>query len=137
MELVVAVISCKGPGIWLRGLNSVVKLLGGRVQSGWCRQVGWWHCSSSCCDQLQGSWHLVAGLELGRQAAWRSGCYRVGVVKLVGGIVQTVAVIVIACFWALDAGLELGRQAAWRPGCNRGGVVKMGWWHRADSCCDL
>ena len=36
-------------GSGLKGLNSVVKLLGGRVQSGWCRQVGWRHCASSCC----------------------------------------------------------------------------------------
>ena len=29
---------CKGLGLWLRGLNSVVKLLGGRgAIVGWCR----------------------------------------------------------------------------------------------------
>ena len=38
-------------------------------------------------------WALDAGLVLGRQAAWRPGCNRGGVVKMVGGIVQTVAVI--------------------------------------------
>ena len=33
---------CKGIGLWLRGLNSVVKLLGGRgAIVGWCRQAGW------------------------------------------------------------------------------------------------
>ena len=33
----------------------------------------WWHGVSSCCKQLLGSCHLVAGLEFGRQAAWRPG----------------------------------------------------------------
>ena len=33
----------------LRGSDSVVKLLGGRVQSGWCRQVCWRHRASCCC----------------------------------------------------------------------------------------
>ena len=43
-EQAVAVSSdCKGLGLWLRGLNSVVKLLGGRgAIVGWCRQAGWW-----------------------------------------------------------------------------------------------
>ena len=74
-----------------------------------------WSCAigvlSSCLvalswqDQLHGSWDLVAGLELGRQAAWRSEwCNRVGVVKLVGGIVLAVAVIcdclVLGSGWA-------------------------------------
>ena len=46
----VAVFSdCVVLGLWLRGPNSVVKLLGGRVHSGWCRRVGWWHCASSTC----------------------------------------------------------------------------------------
>ena len=38
-------------GTWAlaAGSNSVVKLLGGRVQSGWCRQVGWRHFKGSCC----------------------------------------------------------------------------------------
>ena len=34
------------------GSNSVVKLLGGRVQSGWCRQVGWRLCASSRCSVI-------------------------------------------------------------------------------------
>ena len=37
-------------GSGLTGSNSVVKLLGGRgAIVGWCRQVGWRHCASSCC----------------------------------------------------------------------------------------
>ena len=44
-------------------------------------------------DQLHGSWVLVAGLELGRQAAWRPLCNWDGVVMMVGGIELTVAVI--------------------------------------------
>ena len=40
--LAVAVIcDCLVLGLWMRGFNSVVKLLGGRVQSGWCRLDGW------------------------------------------------------------------------------------------------
>ena len=35
-------------GSGLRGLNSVVKLLGGRVYSEWCRHNWWRHCASSC-----------------------------------------------------------------------------------------
>ena len=31
------------------GSYSVVKLLGGWVQSEWCRQVGWRHFAGSCC----------------------------------------------------------------------------------------
>ena len=39
-ELAIAVFcDCLVLGLWMQGLNSVVKLLGGRVQSGWCRQV--------------------------------------------------------------------------------------------------
>ena len=42
--LAVAVIcDCLVLGLWLRGSNSVVKLLGGRVQFEWCCQVGWRH----------------------------------------------------------------------------------------------
>ena len=41
---------CLVLGLWMRGLNSVVKLLGDRVQSGWCRQVGWWHGVCSCSN---------------------------------------------------------------------------------------
>ena len=49
--LAVAVIcDCLVLGLWLRGFNSVVKLLGGRVQSWWCRLDGWWHRVGSCCD---------------------------------------------------------------------------------------
>ena len=43
---------------------------------------------------------LFKEIKLGRQAAWRLGCIRVGVVTLVGGTVQEI---------------KLGRQAAWRP----------------------
>ena len=54
---------------------------------------------------LHGSWALVAGLVLGRQAAWRPGrCNRVGVVMMVGGIVLAVAVfcdcLVLGSGWA-------------------------------------
>ena len=49
--LAVAVISdCLVLGLWLQSLNSVVKLLGGRVHSNWCRLDGWWHRVGSCCD---------------------------------------------------------------------------------------
>ena len=47
---VVVICDCLVLGLWMRGFNSVVKLLGGRVQSGWCRLDGWWHCVGSCCD---------------------------------------------------------------------------------------
>ena len=54
-----------------------------RVRSSEAVKAVWWHCASSCCEQLQGScceqlqgsWHLVAGLELGRQVAWRPGTF--------------------------------------------------------------
>ena len=49
--LAVAVIcDCLVLGLWLQSFNSVVKLLGGRVQSNWCRQFGWWHGVCSCCN---------------------------------------------------------------------------------------
>ena len=49
--LAVAVIcDCLVLGLWLQSLNSVVKLLGGRVHSMWCRLDGWWHRVGSCCD---------------------------------------------------------------------------------------
>ena len=48
--LAVAVIcNCLVLWLWMRGFNLVVKLLGGRVQSGWCCLDGWWHCVGSCC----------------------------------------------------------------------------------------
>ena len=59
-----------GPGFWLRGLNSVVKLLG--VRGGAIGLVVCWQ--SVICDCLV---LALAGLVLGRQAAWRPGCNRV------------------------------------------------------------
>ena len=47
---VAEICDCLVLGLWMRGLNSVVKLLGGRVQSGWCRQVGWWHGVCRCSN---------------------------------------------------------------------------------------
>ena len=41
---------CEVLGLWMRGLNSVVKLLGGRVHSNWCRLVSWWHGVCSCSN---------------------------------------------------------------------------------------
>ena len=56
-----------------------------------------------------------------------AGYNRDGVVKLVGGAVQAVAVFKSDCLvlglWM--RGLKLGRQAAWRPGFNLDGVVKL------------
>ena len=49
--LAVAVIcDCLVLGLWLQSFNTVVKLLGGRVQSRWCRLDGWWHRVGSCRD---------------------------------------------------------------------------------------
>ena len=46
-----------------------------------------------------------------------NGCNRDGVVKLVGGTVQAVAVFKSNCVYlGSDCGLILGRQAAWRLG---------------------
>ena len=73
MELVVAVRSCKGPGIWLWGLSSVAKLLGvrgaiGLVSSSWlaalCKQL-------LCLKVIAETWALAAGSN--------------SVVKLLGG----------------------------------------------------
>ena len=46
----VVICDCLVLGLWMRGFNSVVKLLGSRVHSGRCRLDGWWHCVGSCCD---------------------------------------------------------------------------------------
>ena len=46
---VAEICGCLVLGLWMPGFNSVVKLLGGRVQSGWCRLDCWWHCVGSCC----------------------------------------------------------------------------------------
>ena len=64
----------------------------------------------------RGIWALTAGLTLGRQAAWRPGYNRDGVVKVVGGTVQAVAVFSDCEVLGSGCGLRLGRQAAWRPG---------------------
>ena len=49
-----------------------------------------------------------------------------GVVKLVGGTVQAVAVFKSNCeYLGSDCGLKLGRQAAWRPGTF--GMVLSSW----------
>ena len=72
-------------GTWAltAGSNSVVKLFGGRVQSGWCPSS----LLAALCTQLLclkvtarylGSGY---GFKLGRQAAWRPGCNRNGVVR--------------------------------------------------------
>ena len=63
---------CRHVGWWhcSRKSNSVVKLFGGRVHSGWCRHIGWWHCSRKS--------NSVVKLFGGR------GAIGDGVVKLVG-----------------------------------------------------
>ena len=50
---------CLVLGLWFEGSNSVVKLLGGWVQSGWCRQSGTCGCpvDEGCCCQV--AWHEV------------------------------------------------------------------------------
>ena len=63
------------------------------------------------------SWALT-GLKLGRQAAWRPGFILDGVVKLVGGTVQAVAVFKSNC-----EVLGLWLRAQTRSGSNS--VVKL------------
>ena len=74
-------------------LNSVVKLLGGWVQSEWCRRVGGWHfwqllCFKSNCEVL-GLWLRA---QTRSSSCLAAGCKWNGVVLFVGGIVQAVAV---------------------------------------------
>ena len=100
------------------GPNSVVKLLGGRVQSDWCRQVGWRHCACSCCVLKVIARYLGSGygLKLGRQAAWRPGA--IGMVSsclLAASCKQLLCFKATALHLGSDYGLKLGRQAAWRP----------------------
>ena len=40
---------CKVLGLWLRAQTRSSSCLAAGFQSGWCRQVGWRHCASSCC----------------------------------------------------------------------------------------
>ena len=70
------------------GLNSVVKLLGGRgAFDSWCQDR--WHRGGSCCLRLLGV-GSDSGLVLGRQAAWRPRGIRVGVALLVASwVVRT------------------------------------------------
>ena len=91
-------------------------------------------CCQSClvalCKQLLCSviaWYLGSGcgLILDRQAAWRPGFSWVGVVKVIGGTVQAVAVFSDCEVLGSGCGLRLGRQAAWRPGYIWVGVVKV------------
>ena len=57
---------------------------------------------------------VVAGLELGRQAAWRPRRIRIGVVWLVASCRQ---MLISVCLIGLGLWAQLGRQAAWRPRC--------------------
>ena len=80
----------------------VVKLLGGRVQSGWCHLDGWWHCVGSCCDLDC----LVLGLWL--RASFRSssclaaGCNRVVSSRWLVALCRQLLCSVIA--WYLGSG---------------------------------
>ena len=78
-----------------------------------------------------------SGLKVGRQAAWRPGFNRDGVVKFVGGTVLAVAVFTSDCkeTWALTAGSNsvvklLGGRVSILDGDRQ-----VGWRHRASSCC--
>ena len=68
-----------GPHV-LRRATVLLRIIGEiRVRLECCQSV-WWHCAGSCCDLwLLGTWALDAGLNLGRQAAWRPGA--IGVVS--------------------------------------------------------
>ena len=69
------------------GSSSVVNLLGGR---GAIVVVSPWTLVTLCfcyCVVVACSWALCAGLELGRQAAWRPKCNHAGVVNTVDGTV--------------------------------------------------
>ena len=116
-------------GTWAlaAGSNSVVKLLGGRVQSGRCRQVCWRHCAAvavfkSNCEVL-GLWLRA---QTRSSSCLAAGYNRDGVVKFVGGSVQQLLCLkVIARYLGSGYGLILGRQAAWRP--RTIGTVSSSW----------
>ena len=100
-----------GSGI---GLNSVVKLLGGRGAF-YLVSSGWWHLVGRCCFVFAGIglWHWAL---LGRQAAWRLRCIVNGVVWLMASCWQMLIVF---------AGIGLWLRAQFRSssclaaGCNR------------------
>ena len=80
------------------GSNSVVKLLGGRVQSGWCRQVVGGTVQAvavfkSDCEVL-GLWLRA---QTRSSSCLAAGYNRDGVVKFVGGTVQAIAVFKSDC----------------------------------------
>ena len=75
--------------------------------------------------------------QLGRQAAWRPRCIRIGVVWLVASCLQ---MLICVCLFGLGLWAQLGRQAAWRPWCIE--MVSSGWWHCLAvavviACCGL
>ena len=75
--------------------------------------------------------------QLGRQAAWRPRCIRIGVVWLVASCLQ---MLISVCLFGLGLWAQLGRQAAWRPWCIE--MVSSGWWHCLAvavviACCGL
>ena len=100
----------------------IVTLVGGTVQgnharsssclaagvpSGWCRHIGWWHCSRKSCS----------------------------VVKLLGGR-GAFGLVSSHWLVALFMEIMLGRQAAWRPGC-LGWCCLIGWWHCSWKSCSV
>ena len=126
--LAVAVCSdCYELGLWLRGSNSVVKLHGGRVQSGWCRQVGGWHFRQLLCLKVTARYLGSGyGLKLGRQAAWRPGTIGMVSSSLLAALCKQLPCLkVTALHLGSGYGLKLGRQAAWRPGTI--GMVSSSW----------
>ena len=73
---------CVVLGLWLKGLNSVVKPFGGwgaivLVSSSWLVAL----CKQLLCSVIARSLGSGCGLRLGRQAAWRPGYNRDGVVS--------------------------------------------------------
>ena len=88
--------------------DGVVKLVGGTLQA-----VA---VFKSNCEVL-GLWLWA---QLGRQAAWRPRCIRIGVVWLVASCLQ---MLISVCLFGLWLWAQLGRQAAWRPRCIRIGVA--------------
>ena len=115
-------------GLWICGFNSVVKLLGGRVHSGWCRHIGFGG--------------TVRGNQIRSSSCLAAGCIRVGVVTLVGGTVRGNQTWSSSCLAAGEHSGWCRHIGLWHCSRKSNLVVKLlggrvhsgwcrhiGWWH--------